>query len=196
MKKRMNHWLRKVMEDETHKIVAGWPVSSLDAIEISGKGWSGAGFKSYVSLQYPEFDICTPSEDWSEATAGYARGSADLILAEQVWEHLRYPYRAGRNVLGMLRPGGRFLLTTPFLVRIHNIEYYSDCTRWTAEGMQYYLEECGFDPAGIQTYAWGNRDCAAAHITSPIWSEYRRGMNLENEPLYPCVVWAVATKRA
>ncbi len=196
MKKRVNHWLRRVMEEETDKLVATWGTASLDAIEISGTAWRDAGFRSYVTLAYPEFDIGTPSEDWSEDCAKYAHEAADVILAEQVWEHLRFPYRAGRNVLGMLRPGGRFLLTTPFLVRIHNTRNYSDCTRWSAEGMRYFLEECGFDPDGIQTFSWGNRECAAAHVQNEIWFEYQKGMNLQNNPTYPCVVWAVARKRA
>jgi SAM-dependent methyltransferase len=196
MKKPVKHWLRRVMEDETQKIVASWETSPLDAIEISGKAWSNLGFRSYVSLNYPLFDICAPAEAWSEENAGYAREAADVVFAEQVWEHLLYPYRAGRNVLNMLRPGGRFLLTTPFLVRVHSTKKYSDCSRWTADGMKYFLEECGFDPDGIQTFSWGNKECASAHITNGMWLEYQKGMNLKNDPIYPCVVWAVATKRA
>lgn len=196
MKRRSKHWLRFALDEATDKIVAGWDRSSLDAIEISGTAWQGANFRSYASLSYPEFDICAPQEEWSEEAARFANGSADVILAEQVWEHLKYPYRAGRNVLNMLRPGGRFLLTTPFLVRVHGTKQFSDYSRWTADGMAHLLEECGFDPAGIQAFSWGNKDCAAAHITTPGWLVYQKGMNLANDPTFPCVVWAVATKPA
>lgn len=196
MKRRSKHWLRTTLDEETGKLVAGWDRSNLDAIEISGSAWKGANFRSFVSLSYPEFDICDPQASWSEENARCASGSADVILAEQVWEHLKYPYRAGRNVLNMLRPGGRFLLTTPFLVRVHATKQFPDCSRWTADGMTHFLEECGFDPAGIQTFSWGNKDCAAAHIISSGWLDYQKGMSLANDPIYPCVVWAVATKLA
>jgi SAM-dependent methyltransferase len=182
------------MDAETEKLVSSWNASSLNAIEISGTGWNEAGFASYLTLEYPEFDVCAPSDSWPDKIRNLAIGTADLVIAEQVWKHLRFPYRAGQNVLKMLRPGGRFLLTTPFLLRVHGIEDYSDCTRWTAEGMKYFLEECGFDPQSIETYAWGNKECAAAHVQNEIWFEYQQGMNLENDPIYPCVVWAVARK--
>ena len=193
-KKHVNHWLRKTLDKETEKIVSEWTVEDLDAIEVSGDAWSEVGFKSYRTLHYPHFDICKPFEDWPNEQQEELFQSADVVLAEQVWEHLRYPFRACRNTLTMLRPGGRFLLTTPFLLRVHGIEDYSDCTRWTPEGMKYFLEECGFDPKAIQTFAWGNRECAASHILNDVWFDHQIGMNLENDPIYPCVVWAVATK--
>lgn len=193
-KEHVDHWIRRVLDEETDKIVSSWDTAALDAIEISGSAWRNAGFRSYQSLQYPQFDICDPRDQWSEENSKLAEGSADVILAEQVWEHLKYPYRAGKNVFSMLRPGGRFLLTTPFLVRIHGIESYSDCTRWTTEGMKCFLEECGFDAGRIETFSWGNKECAAAHVQNEMWFQYQKGMNLQNDPIYPCVVWAVATK--
>ena len=65
----------------------------------------------------------------------------DLIIAEQVFEHLLWPYRAARNVHRMLRPGGSFLITTPFLVKIHPVP--NDCSRWTETGMKHLLAEAG-----------------------------------------------------
>ena len=193
-KVRINNWMRVVLDEETEKLVSAWNVSSYDAVEISGTAWKRAGFRNYTSLKYPEFDICQPVELWSEKTRRTAVESADVVLAEQVWEHLRFPYRAAQNVLKILRPGGRFLITTPFLVRIHGIKNYSDCTRWTPEGMRYFLEECGFDPDSIETFSWGNKECAASHVLNEVWLPFQEGMRLENDPTYPCVVWAVARK--
>ena len=191
-----NHWLRRVMDAETNAIVMGWDTGTLDAIEISGSAWKNAGFKSFRRVNYAEFDVCTPYDDWPDALKTELVESADVVLAEQVWEHLAYPYRATLNVLRMLRPGGRFLVTTPFLVKVHGPPEHSDCSRWTAEGMQFFLEECGFDPATISVESWGNKECAAAHLTSEVWLDYAEGMNLENDPTYPCMVWAVGQKPA
>lgn len=191
---KVNHWLRLVMDDATDRLVSSWDVANMDALEISGSAWNKGGFKSYRSVQYPNFDICVPFDEWSPQAKELLVESADIVFAEQVWEHLHYPYRAAQNVKRLLRPGGRFVLTTPFLLRVHGIEQYSDCSRWTPDGMKYFLEEVGFEIDKIYSDAWGNKECAAAHITNEMWFEYQDGMNLENDPIYPCVVWAVAQK--
>jgi hypothetical protein len=68
----------------------------------------------------------------------------------------------------------------------------TDCTRWTAEGLSYFLQECGFDAAGITTDSWGNRACLKANLTT--WR--KRGLlgSLANEPDFPLVVWAFAQR--
>ena len=91
----------------------------------------------------------------------------------------------------MLRAGGYFLVSTPFLVRIH--DYPVDCTRWTEIGLKYFLAECGFALDGIQTGSWGNRACVKANFGG--WVRYRRRLhNLKNEPDVPYHVWALARK--
>jgi 2-polyprenyl-3-methyl-5-hydroxy-6-metoxy-1,4-benzoquinol methylase len=40
----------------------------------------------------------------------------DMVIAEQVMEHVRYPYRGMRNIHTLLRPGSWALITVPFLV--------------------------------------------------------------------------------
>ena len=156
----------------------------LDVLEISGgPQWKREfDFRSYTTTSYPDFDVC--SETLPERF--------DLIIADQVFEHLKWPYRAGKNVLTMLKPGGRFIVTVPFLVRIHASPL--DCTRWTEEGLSYFLQECGFDAAAITTGSWGNRACLVANLSS--WR--KRGVfgSLSNEPNLPLVVWAFAEKTA
>jgi hypothetical protein len=91
----------------------------------------------------------------------------------------------------MLRPGGHFLVTLPFLIKIHN--HPIDCSRWTPTGLGYFLEECGFDPAAALIESWGNRDCVIANFDSYV--EYTRGLHsLENDPKFPAVIWALARK--
>lgn len=173
-------WARKVMNDETTKIVQDLQPDKMNALEISGVDWKHMPWKTYKTVDYPDFDICKDSlpEEF------------DVVLAEQVWEHLPYPGRAVRNVLKMLKPGGTFMLTTPFMIKLH--PYPLDCTRWTPTGMTFFLEECGFDRANIRSTAWGNRDCVRANFKG--WPEYQEGNNITNEPKFPVVVWTVARK--
>jgi SAM-dependent methyltransferase len=175
-------WSRIVMNRETREMINSLQPSTLEVLEISGKRWGEwTTFKDHKSVYYPEFDI-------SEATL---EETFDLIIAEQVFEHLLWPYRAGTNVHKMLNPGGHFLVTTPFLIRIHN--HPVDCSRWTETGLKYFLAECGFDLERIRTGSWGNRACVRANFSR--WWEYRRLFHsLRNEPEFPVVVWALAQK--
>ena len=91
----------------------------------------------------------------------------------------------------MLSPGGYFLVSTPFLVRLHEVPV--DCTRWTETGLKYFLAECGFDPQEIKTGSWGNRACIRANFKR--WVRYRRRLHsLSNEPDFPYCVWALARR--
>jgi SAM-dependent methyltransferase len=175
------HWSRVILRRNCYQIIEGLQPQTLRALEISGNHFSRLCFKEYRAVHYPDYDVCTSS----------LAEEFDLIIAEQVFEHLLWPYRAGRNVYQMLSPGGHFLVSTPFLVRIH--DYPTDCTRWTEMGLRFFLAECGFDLAKIRTFSWGNRACIQADFTE--WARYRRKIHsLANEPQFPYHVWAVAQK--
>jgi SAM-dependent methyltransferase len=178
---REQQWARVVMDGATLAWVADLQPDRLDALEISGTAWrERMRFKTYQSVHYPEFDVCA---------SGLNR-TFDLVIAEQVFEHVLWPYRAGRNVYTMLREGGHFLITTPFLVRLHN---QPDCSRWTETGMRHFLAECGFDFNSVQTGSWGNRACVRANFRR--WIGYRPWLHsLRNEPDFPVTVWALARK--
>jgi SAM-dependent methyltransferase len=175
-------WARVVMDRATAEFALRLDKSKLEALEISGSKWESFGFRSYRSVHFPAFDICaTPPR-----SAAY-----DIIIAEQVLEHVKWPYRAARNVHAMLRPGGWFIVTTPFLLRLHREP--NDCTRWSEEGMRYLLAESGFRLENIETGSWGNRACVRGNFKR--WSRWIPWLHtLKNEPDYPVVVWAFARK--
>jgi SAM-dependent methyltransferase len=178
----MVHWARKVMNDRTAALVGALDHASMDAAEISGGRWSRYPWRSFKRLDYPAFDITSDT--------GYGQ-ELDFMVIEQVIEHVTHPHRAVRNVHRMLRPGGRFLITLPFLLKIHN--HPIDCSRWTPLGLEYFLEDCGFDRARLVVESWGNRDCIIANFES--WVPYDPALHsLENEPKFPIVVWALAQK--
>ena len=102
-------WCRIVMDEETEKMIRELPYGNLSVLEISGNKWESFGFKEYKSVEYPAFDICS-----SQLSEKY-----DLIIAEQVFEHILRPYRAAINVKSMLTANGYFLVTTPFMIKIH-----------------------------------------------------------------------------
>jgi len=162
---------------------------SMEAAEISGKTGRRYEFKSYDRFRYPKYDIC---EGPFEGADGLVR-KFDIVLANQVWEHLDRPYAATRNVLRMLRVGGYFWIAVPFLIRYHGAPV--DCSRWTARGLKNLLIEAGFEPENIRAEQWGNRQAALRNL-EPKWPPvYDPDTDdLTNDPDCPICAWALARK--
>ncbi len=64
------------------------------------------------------------------------------ILCISVFEHLYDPFQAARELLRILRPGGKALLTIPFIYGEHaKGGDYGDFYRFTEEGIRYVFRE-------------------------------------------------------
>ena len=177
-------WSRKVMDMATYELMQKLHWADMRVLELSGDKWRNFGFKSYKSLFYPEFDICHD----------ILNEKFDLIIAEQVFEHLPYPARAAKTINYMLRNGGYFLNTFPFLVKYHPEP--NDCTRWTETGMKYLLSECGFPLEDIESGSWGNLDCIIENAGEE-WINFDESIHsLENNPRLPIHVWTLAQKQS
>lgn len=178
---------RVVPRREIDKLLKTLPIEKMRALEISGKYFGQLNFKTYETVNYPEFDICT----------GVLPRKFDIIIADQVFEHVVWPYRAGRNVYEMLESNGYFLMITPFLQKIHNFPV--DCSRWSETGMQYFLAECGFPLDQIIIDSWGNKQVARANISRrrmwgfPLYNPLIH-RNLKNDRIFPVQVWGLARK--
>jgi len=178
------HWCRVVMSRECDAFVDRLDTRNLACLEISGGGgrWENREWRSYRTTEYPDYDICTEPLD----------GEWDVVIAEQVLEHVPDPQRAVDNMYRMLRPGGVLLITTPFMIKGHPSPY--DFSRWTADGIRGLLARSGFSRMTVDS--WGNRKCLIADMTDDNeWTFYRPGFHsLKNEPRFPIVVWAFAHK--
>lgn len=164
-------------------------LAAMDAAEVSGKHGERYGFRSYTRFRFPEHDICAgPYRD-----AGGDVRRFDMILANQVWEHLDRPYAATRHVLEMLRPGGYFWVAVPFFVPWHGAPV--DCSRWSARGLRNLLIEAGFDEHRIRARQWGNRHAALRNLGAdwpPVYDPERD--DLANDPEFPVLAWALAQR--
>lgn len=88
----------------------------------------------------------------------FAEGSFDCILASEVLEHLASPAEFVASARRALAPGGRLVLTVPFLFHRHADPF--DFSRLTPEGLVRALE--GFSEVTIR--AQGNR----LHVVSDL----------------------------
>ena len=134
-------WSRLVMTREIQNMLAALPLADLHALEISGDNWRQTGFKSYRAVQFPDYDICERA----------LPQRYDIIIADQVLEHVLWPYRAVKHAYTMLEPGGYFLVSTPFLVRIHN------CPVDLAAGPRSVSSTCSLKAAFLSNAFGGGR---------------------------------------
>ena len=180
---------RIVMAQSSRQMVRDQNPPSLEVAEISGHWGKMFNFRSYEQFRYPAYDIC---EGPFSNEAGKPR-KFDLILANQVWEHLDRPYMATKNVRKMLRRGGHFWLAVPFFIPYHADP--NDCSRWSARGLKNLLIECGFQEDAIRSRLWGNRDAARRNL-EPDWPpEFDEATDsLENDAEMPICAWANAQK--
>jgi len=159
------------------------PIDVLEISPGSNDTWCKLPFRSYKDVRFPEFDICLMS----------LPETFDAVIADQVFEHLADPQEAARNVLKMLRPGGRFFICTPFLIRVHGRPY--DFSRWTEAGLQLLLERAGFQHIVVRS--WGNRACVRSYLKNVRrYPAYGFGIlrSLSNEQEFPLMVWAVGRR--
>lgn len=178
------HWTRIVMYEQTSLLLRNLrtmpPVDTMTVVEIAPSEdsyWETFGFgKYYETPGFPEFDIC----------ADPMHGLFDLIILDNVLEHVVHPKAALQNVVAHLLPGGHFLVVTPFLIRVHPSP--RDLWRWTEDGLRTMLYGLGLRT--VETGAWGNRECVLNNLNH--WAAYRPGLSLENNPECPVMVWALA----
>jgi SAM-dependent methyltransferase len=179
-----DQWQRITLNQAVSRHIDSLGPTRLSAAEISGSGQAGKPWRSFVSLDYPEFDLCAPLE---------GRGTFDVVICEQVLEHVVDPIAAVRNLRGLCNPGGHVIVSTPFLVRVHELPMYGmhDYWRFTPRGLAALLESAGLVVETIES--WGNRRCVVGNFDR--WPAYRRWHSLRNEPDLPLQVWAFARNR-
>jgi SAM-dependent methyltransferase len=174
-------WQRATLNRSIDHHLASLGPAALSAAEISGDGRATQPWKRYVSLNYPDFDLCAPLGQ---------RERYDVVICEQVLEHVIDPWVAAENLRGLCVPGGHVVVSTPFLVRIHALPAYGmpDYWRFTPDGLRVLLERAGLEVELVES--WGNRSCVAGNFDR--WPAYRRWHSLRDEPNLPVQVWAFA----
>jgi SAM-dependent methyltransferase len=177
-----DQWQRVTLNDCVSRYIDSLDPSLKSAAEISGSAHESKPWRSYVSLDYPEFDLCAPLG---------GQGPFDVVICEQVIEHVIDPLAAAENLRGLCSPGGNVIVSTPFLVRIHALPMYGlrDYWRFTPRGLAVLLERAGLSVESVQS--WGNRSCVVGNFDR--WPAFRPWHSLRDEPDLPVQVWAFAS---
>jgi SAM-dependent methyltransferase len=169
------------MSDAIDAHIASLDPASRSAAEISGESHADKSWREYTSLMYPDFDLCAPIED---------RGRFDVVICEQVLEHVDDPWGAAANLRQLAVPGGHVIVSTPFLIKVHELALFAlrDYWRFTPRGLRTLLDSAGLVVDTVET--WGNRRCVIGNLRR--WSAYRRWHPLHNDPDLAVQVWAFA----
>lgn len=176
-----DQWQRVVMNDAIDAHIASLDPAARSAAEISGDTHAGKPWREYTSLNYPEFDVCAPIVD---------RPSFDVVICEQVLEHVVDPWGAAANLRQLTVSGGHVIVSTPFLIKVHEIALVGmhDYWRFTPRGLRALLESAGLMVDTVAT--WGNRRCVIGNLRR--WSAYRPWHSLSNDSELAVQVWAFA----
>lgn len=82
---------------------------------------------------------------------GGMRESIDMVICNQVFEHVSQPFDAAKALFGLVKPGGYVLVTVPFLARYHGVPY--DFFRYTIQGASAIFVAAGFEV--VKTFKLG-----------------------------------------
>jgi SAM-dependent methyltransferase len=172
-------WIREVMNREVQGWIAALPPERHSAVEVSGTLRADFAWQRYASLHYPAFDLCRPS--------GVGE-TFDIVICEQVLEHVVDPIAAVKTLHRLCTPGGCVLVSTPFMYRLHAAP--GDYWRFTPTGLSILLEAAGFRIERLRS--WGNAAAVRRNLGRAL--PYRPWRSLRNTPHLPVVVWAVARR--
>ena len=167
------------MDRSIGQTLAEVPHRQLDIVEISGTAHVGYPWRSNANRHHPEFDVCTQYS---------GEPICDVVTCEQVLEQVAEPVVAVRSMAAMLRAGGRLIVSTPFLLRVH--PHSEDYWRFTRSGLQRQLEHAGLQVDSVES--WGNRRVVRANLRAG--APDRPWRSMADDPHTPVVVWAVATR--
>jgi ubiquinone/menaquinone biosynthesis C-methylase UbiE len=80
----------------------------------------------------------------------FADGTFDSIICFETLEHVENPFKALDEIYRVLKPGGKFIGSAPFMYELHG-EEYGDYWRFTRQGWQKLLGK--FIEVSITPYA-------------------------------------------
>ena len=95
---------------------------------------------------------------WDAKTIPLEKEVVDCAMATEVLEHSFYPNETLSEIYRVLKPGGSFFCTVPFIWPLHEVPY--DAFRYTPFSLKMLLENAGFQNIEIKSLGGWNASLA------------------------------------
>lgn len=143
----------------------------------------------WVVTNYPEVDAMA---------LPYENESLDIILSDQMLEHVKKPWIAADEMLRVLKPGGLLICTTCFMQRWHPPAVYFT---FHPDGLRELFQD---SLSEIVVGGWGNRQSNDMFNHNPdekMWRKmpvkdnwFLEQIVKENDPKAPFATWVLGVK--
>jgi len=130
-----------------------------------------ANVKKYIGIDLEQptyYGMVNPDLTWDGKTIPLENNSVDCIIATEVLEHCYEPEILLIEAYRVLKPGGVFFCTVPFIWHLHETPY--DEYRYTPFSLRKKIENSGF--SSIEIKALGGWDSSLSQMLG-LWITYR-----------------------
>ena len=148
---------------------------------------SNLNVTDYIGLDIESglnYDMVKADFFWDGVVMPFENESFDVVLSTEVLEHVPDPYIYMAEVRRVLKPGGVFFFTVPFMMSLHEVPH--DYYRYTPFALELIFKKAGFEfikikPMGgynaalgqmiglwVNMYLWGMKKKIMRPIVKPI----------------------------
>lgn len=130
---------------------------------------SAGRVSQYIGLDIPSERYCPGHLAWDGSRIPLCDASVDCAMAIEVLEHCPDPSMTLAEIVRVLRPGGAFFFTVPFLWPLHDSP--NDHYRYTPYALERLLRQAGLED--IESEPMGGWDASLAQVLG-LWARRRR----------------------
>ncbi|HMJ08252.1 MAG TPA: class I SAM-dependent methyltransferase [Pyrinomonadaceae bacterium] len=156
---------------------------------------SNRAVEKYIGMDLEDSELYgqrRPDLKWNGITIPLGNESVDCVMATEFLEHYAEPETALREILRVMKHGGRLFGTVPFVWNLHEIPH--DEYRYTPYSLERHLSRAGF--IKIEINALGGWNASLAQMIG-LWLTFSKMSDTRRKTLrrilFPFYKWLIRT---